>query len=838
MPVPIGSKLGRYEISSTLGVGGMGAVYLAEDNVLHRKVAIKVLPSSLTTNETRLKRFQREAYTASSLNHPNILTIYEMGFENERHFIVTEFVDGESLGHRKRSGPFTLTEVLEIGIQISSALAAAHEAGIMHRDVKPDNVMIRRDGIVKVLDFGLAKLTGPGEEPNPAVMNPESDITLPGAVMGTARYMSPEQIRCETVDTRTDIWSLGVVLYEMAAGRLPFMGQSTNDVWMAILTSEPLPLRPQTPNAAAELEDIVARALRKDKAQRYQSVSELGQDLRSLKQRLEFEAQSGELIADSGAIHRTDSPPTLAWIGDRSTLNSRNDYRTAPTGENPLVPSKPSRRAIVVSAVAALIAAMIVAFYFGFIRYRRSSNETAITSLAVLPFTNTNKDPDQEYLAEGISESLINRLSQLPGIKVIANSSSLKYKDKDADPTTVASELGVNGIMTGRITQRGDNLVINVELIDGRDRTLIWGEQYQREAKDVLAVQSEITNQVAEKMRLQLTASQQQKVGKQETVKPEAYELLLKGRFHRLREGIEDRKQAANYFERATVVDPSYALAYAELSAVYRSLIGNGALDPREYLPKAAVAAQTALTLDPDLPEAHYALASVKVDMWDWPAAEQGYKRAIELNPNLALAHRYYAMYLSYVGQHQKAFSEIERAKEQDPLSARINSTFCQLLCLARQYDQSIAALKKTIEIDPLNTYAYFLLGNALAAKGSHTEAIDAYEQTIRLGFKTSGAQTALGVEYARTGKRDQAATILKQLQSSKEYVSPAELAVLHDALGDRQRAFASLEAAYQAHDPQLQLLGVDPKFDSLRTDARFTDLLQRVGLVQAQQRG
>jgi TolB-like protein/Flp pilus assembly protein TadD len=485
----------------------------------------------------------------------------------------------------------------------------------------------------------------------------------------------------------------------------------------------------------------------------------------------------------------------------------------------------------------ALILAMIVTLtvslaYFAYSRYAAGSSHAAITSLAVLPFVNASNDAEKEYLSDGISESLINRLSQLPGVKVIANSSSSRYKGKDTDPQGVARDLGVTGVMTGRVSQRGDNLLISVELIDGRDGTQVWGEQYNRKATDLLAAQAEISREIAEKLRLRLTAGQQQQLARRETVNPQAYEMLLKGRFYRAKGGTLDRKQAAEYFNQAIAIDPTYALAYAELSNSYRSLVGSSTFDPKEYLPKAEAAAQKAIELDESLADAHYAQANLKTYAWEWAAAEAEYKRAIELNPNLALAHRWYASYLRLVGRHEQALAEIKRARELDPLSLGVSATVGYILFSARQYDQAIEELKKTLEMDQDYSYTHLFLGFTYAAKGMHAEAIAAYQEAIRLGLDSPSTQIHLGAAYARAGESERAQAILTQLQTSNEYVSPGQLATLYVAQGEREQAFASLEKAYQERDLQLQYLGVDPALDPLRSDPRFQDLLRRVGLT------
>jgi eukaryotic-like serine/threonine-protein kinase len=838
MAIPEGTRLGRYEIRSLLGKGGMGEVYLAHDLTLHRKVALKVLRADLTTKKERLKRFEREAFAASRLNHPNILTIYEIGREDNYHFIVTEFVEGESLGQHLRRTTFKLHEILEIGIQIASALAAAHTAGIMHRDIKPDNIMLRRDRLVKVLDFGMAKLSEPeGVDVDTQMLTKELSITKPGIVMGTPHYMSPEQARGLPMDSRSDIWSLGVVLYVLVSGQLPFSGKTLSDVIAAILAKEPPALAVYTPEVPDELERIIKKALRKEQEERYQLVKDLEMDLKSLKQRMEFEAElerSGktEKNRDSG---RGATPPEgtateTTQDAAMPTNSAASHVRTTSSAEYVLSEIKRHKRGVLVLVMFVVMTVALA--YFAYTRYASGSDRGAITSLAVLPFANESNDPEKEYLSDGISESLISRLSQLPGVKVIANSSSSRFKGKATDPQEVARALGVTSIMTGRVSQRGDNLLISVELIDGRDGTHVWGEQYNRKATDLLAVQAEISRVIAEKLRLRMTAGQQQQVARNETVNPQAYELLLRGRFYRSKGGTLDRKQAAEYFNQAIAIDPAYALAYAELSNSYRTLIGSSTLDPKEYLPKAEAAAQKAIELDDSLADAHYALANLKTYAWEWAAAESEYKRAIELNPNLALAHRWYATYLSLLTRHEQAVAEIKRARELDPLSPGVNATVGYIYFSARQYDQAIESLKKSLEIDQNYPYPHLFLGFTYAAKGMYREAIAAYQEAIRLGLDSPSTQINLGAAYARAGDRERAQAILKRLQTNREYVSPGQLALLYGNMGEREQAFASLEKAYEEHDLQLQYLGVSPGYDPLRPDPRFLNLMRRVGLA------
>ena len=832
MPIPQGTRLGHYEVRSLLGAGGMGEVYLADDLTLHRKVAVKLLGADLISNEDRLQRFEREAYAASSLNHPNILTIYEIGTENEFHFIITEFIEGESLSQRLKREPIELLEGLEVGIQIASALSAAHEAGIIHRDIKPDNIMLRHDHVVKVLDFGLAKLS----EQASAALDPELrtrvlQATAPGIVMGTSRYMSPEQARGEAVDARTDIWSLGVVIYQMATGRLPFSGKTNSDVLAAVIQTDPPALTTYAPDVPEDLDRIVTRTLRKDPEQRYQSVKDLELDLKNLRQHLKFETElkrSGDAKRSSPAGRQA----TRRVMGSARTSAGRagNQIQTKPTARSILWKIERHKRAALF-ILATIVALTITGAYFTYTRYA-ARGKAGITSLAVLPFANIGNDPETEYLSDGISESLINQLSQLPGIKVIANTSSSRYKGQNADPQDVARALDVAAVLTGKVLQRGDALSISVELVDARDRTHLWGEQYDRKATDVLAVLAEISREIVEKLRLRLTAGQQKQVATREQVNPEAYEFLLKGRFYHSKGGAENRKKALDYFNQAIAVDPAYALPYAELSNTYRALVSNSILDPKEYLPKAEAAAHRALDLDESLADAHYAQANLKAYRWEWEDAEREYQRAIELSPNLAEAHRYYARFLSFMGRHQQALDQIKRAKELDPLSPAVYVTLGHILYNARQYDQAIEVLNKTLELDQSYSGAYWFLGYCYSAKGRYAEAINAYEKAIKMGQDAPATQIRLGSAYAQMGNRARAQAILKQLQTSKAYVSPFELAILYAALGDTDQAFASLEKAYEAHDVLFQTLGVSAEWDPLRSDPRFQDLLRRVGLT------
>ena len=830
-PLSSGTKLGHYEIQWQLGAGGMGEVYLAQDTRLDRKVALKILPEEVASDQKRMHRFSQEAKAASALNHPNILTIYEIGEIDGRHFIVAEFVDGATLRERLlRRDAFLLPEALDIAVQVSSALAAAHATGIIHRDIKPDNLMLRKDGFVKVLDFGLAKLTAPTD----SEIDPEAETrtrvnTEPGMIVGTVAYMSPEQARGLHVDTRTDIWSLGVVLYEMIAGQPPFAGKDVHRQIIAIQEQPAQSLSRLVEGAPERLEEIVSKTLAKSADERYQTAKDLLIDLKRLKQKLEIDAEIERTTPpDSSRSARAAHEREAAITAPAGAANTAVvGTRTNSSIEYVVSEIKRHKRGALI-ALAAIVAVAVV--YFAYVRRAVQNSPSAIRSLAVLPFENTGNNPDAEYLSDGISESLINSLSQLPGMKVIARSSSFRYKSKAADPQEVANALGVEGILTGRVLLRGDDLLISVELVNARDKTQLWGEQYNRKVTDVLQVQSEISREIAEKLRLKLTNAEQRQLAKRETANPQAYELVLKGLFYRRKGGMENQKKAIEYYLQAIAIDPTYALAYAELSNTHSFLVGYG-LDPTEFTPRAEDAARRAAELDESLAEAHLALANVKLNAWDWETAEREFKRAIELNPNLARAHSRYSAYLSVMRRHEQAIAEAKRAREVDPLSPGVNANVGWILIFARQYDQAIEALKKTLELDQNYDLPHSYLGDAYTAKGMYAEGIAAYQQAIKVGGDNTAAQIYLGAAYARMGERGTAEQILRDLQTTQRYVSPGDLPVLYAALGKREEAFASLEKAYAAHDLQLQYLSVNPSFDSLRTDRRFQDLLRRVGL-------
>ncbi len=824
MPIAKSTRLGPYEVISPLGSGGMGEVYLAEDSRLHRKVALKILPAIFASDRNRMLRFNQEAMAAAALNHPHIAHIYEIGQAREVHFIAMEYIDGDTLRLRINER-IKLLEIVEIASQVSSALVPAHGAGIIHRDIKPENIMVRRDGYIKLLDFGLAKLSEPeGRTIDTAAPTKAMVHTDAGAVIGTTNYMSPEQAKGIHLDARTDLWSLGAVLYEMVTGHVPFSGETAAESISLILQKEPAPLTRFALEVPAELERIVTKALTKNREERYQTAKDMLIDLRNLKRKLEVDAEIERTGASASRISGQTAAATASGAEKASTFSART---TTARKRSPRVTEFYSRN-ILIAAVLTLAAVTGAYLYFG--RTRRG----AIDSIAVLPLVNASNNPDTEYLSDGISESLINSLSQLPGVKVIASTSSLRYKGKEVDPKEVARTLGVEAILTGRVSQRDDRLLINVELIRAEDKTQIWGEQYDRKATDLLSVQREIAREITSNLRLKLSGAEQGRVTKHYTENPEAYQLYLKGRFYWNKRTGDAAKKAVEYFQQAIEIDPNYALAYAGLADAYQLLNLFADVSPQEAFPKAKAAAKRALELDETLAEAHTSLAS-SLFFYDrnYPEAEREYQRAIQLNPNYATAHHWYGVtYLAKMQRFDEAIAEMKRAQELDPLSLAINADVGNTYTQARQYDKAIEQLRKAIEMDQSFYFAHAQLGMAYQMKHDFQDAIAEYQKARELNDDPF-VLALLGNVYAASGRRDEALRILDQLKqlSKQRFVYAYGIALVYAGLGDKDQAFQWLEKSLQDHEARINRLKVDPFFDSLRSDPRYGDLIHRIGL-------
>jgi uncharacterized protein (TIGR02996 family) len=857
----IGRMIGHYRILSLLGEGGMSEVYLALDTSLERRVALKLLPANFTQDADRLRRFIQEAKAASALNHPNIITIHEIGATDDVHFVATEYIEGQTLRQLMAVAPLTLNRALDVTTQIANALAVAHSAGIVHRDIKPENVMVRPDGYLKVLDFGIAKLLtggqgdgatgrqgdketrrqGEGETGGqkarislspPPLVSPS--FTEAGLVLGTTPYMSPEQARGLAVDERTDIFSMGVLLYEMIAGRLPFDGATRKDIIHAITESEPPPLGAGAP---AALREVVSRALRKDRAERYQSVNELLDDLRQLKRELRT---SGRL--QTAFQPRAWNEATLitseARLGARTQASELRTFE-GKTSTRPGIRAGLGRLARVLKRRALIPLALLALGVAGWLTYLYSRPpQTAIDSLAVLPFVydgaGGNIDADAEYLADGLTDGLINSLAQLPSVKVIARSSVFRFKKDQSDPPAIARRLGVRAVLTGRITYRGDALSISAELTDARDGSHLWGARYERRLSDLIVVQEEIAQRITDGLRLKLTDAESKQLGKRYTEKTEAHQLYLKGRYFFMQFTQEGMRKALDYFHQAIALDPDYALAYAGVGYVY-AVAASQYEEPGEAMRKARQAALRALELDEALPEAQFSLALVKwwAD-WDWPAAEAGFKRAIELNPNNATWRAVYADFLSTHERFTEAVAQAKRAQELDPLSVYVGGALAKVYYNARQYDRALEGYRQTLELDPDSTRAQRGLGRVLLQQGRYDEAIAALRQVLARESH-SYFISDLGQAYAVAGRRAEARRMLAQLQdiARRGYVSPVYIAKVHAGLGENAQALALLNQAFQQRSDQLTGLRVDPAFDHLRADPRFIDLLRRVGLAQ-----
>src|SRR5882724_2113082 len=811
-----GQMIGYYKIVELLDKGGMGEVYLAIDTRTGREVALKLLPAFSVSDQQRVRRFQQEARSILALNHPNIVTIYEIGQTGSAHYIVTERITGETLRRRLSRAPLEIPEALAIAIEVAKALEATHAAGIMHRDIKPENIMLRPDGYVKVLDFGIAKLT---ERQAPIISTDAATMmkirTTPGVVMGTVYYMSPEQARGQEVDARTDIWSLGAVLYEMVAGRPPFEGDAPNDVMALILQKgkEPLPLARYRPEAPAELQRLITKALQKERDKRYQTIKDLRLDLENLKQEEEFKSK----------LEQSVSPE------QGSTKTTASTAQTTSSAEYLVTRIKSHKTSVSLAVAALLVVSAAIASYFYF---------TRSDSLAVLPFTYVNTDPnvmadpDREYLSDGITESIINHLSQLPNLRVIPRSTVFHYKDKEVDPQPVGHELGVRTVLMGRIIQRGDNLTIRTELVDVENNRQLWGEQYDRKVSDLLALQGEIAEEISNKLRLRwLTKTERQQITRNYTENTEAYQLYLKGRYYWNKRTSEGLGKAAVFFEQAIEKDPNYALAYSGLADSYS--VPQNPIAPRDRMPKAKAAAMKAIELDDTLAEAHASLGNVKhIYDWDFAGAEKEFKRAIELNSNYTSAHHFYALLLASLGRWQEANDQIKRALELEPFSLIINSSAGRILYLEREYDQAIEQLRKALELDPNFARAHFFLGQVYQQKGLNEQAVAEFQKALQLDVNQY-LLAGLGYAYATSGKRDEAMKVLDQLKdlSKQRYASSYGVAIIHLGLGEKDAAFESLEKAYQERSEGLSSLMVEPRWDSLRADPRFADLMRRVGL-------
>ena len=813
----------------------MGEVYLAQDIELDRQVALKVLLPEVADNEDRVRRFVQEAKAASALNHPNILTVYEIGYFENSRFIAAELVKGKTLHDCLLGEAFTLRETLDVALQVAAALSAAHGAGIVHRDIKPENIMLRDDGFVKVLDFGLAKLTNDRtsiSETDEEAQTRMKRQTRPGVVMGTVSYMSPEQARGKEIDARSDIWSLGVVLYEMLTGRTPFAAETMNDSIAAILTKDPVPLEGQTP---AELQRIVRKSLQKNTDERYQTVKDLQLDLKNLKRELEF---SQELERSQVPQSVASSSVSMGQLGENATavqssasLTQGSVQPQQRSSAEYLVGEIKSHKAIV--AVLATLVVVLLASGYWFLKGRISGSDQ-ITSIAVLPFENRSGNPDSEYLSDGIAESLIYRLSQLPNLKVSPTSSVLRYKGKQIDVQKIASELGVSAVMSGRLVQRGENLTISVELIDVKKDQLLWGEQFERKTSELLTTQREIATAITQKLQLKLSGTETG-LTKKYTTDNEAYQHYLQGRFYWNRRTGENVRKAIEQFKAAADKDPGFALAYAGLGDCYAISSTYTGRRSSETLPLAKSNAMRAIELDSSLAEPHATLGMINHFTWRMTEAEVEFKRAIELNPNYATAHHWYSRLLRTMGRTDEAWAEIHRANELDPLSLVILNNIGEQDIERGDLNSATNECNRMIDLDPNFWAAHQTLAIVLMKQGRHSDALAEVQKSIDLSNRSNAALSLLAHINGLAGKRSEADAAIKELEEryNKEEADGRDLAVAYAGLDDKNKAFAWLEKAFSDRSNFMAVLRLEPALDSLQSDPRWSDLLRRVGVAQ-----
>jgi serine/threonine protein kinase/Flp pilus assembly protein TadD len=781
----LGLELGHYRVAEKIGSGGMGVVYRAHDEHLDREVAIKVLRPGSLADESSRKHFHKEALALSKLNHPNIATIYDFDTQQDVDFLVMEYIPGITLSEKLPAGPLPEKEVLRLGIQLAEGLTAAHEHGVVHRDLKPGNLRLTSNERLKILDFGLAKLRQAATESVAAESTLESR-----AITGTLAYMAPEQLYGEEIDARADIYAAGLVLYEMTTGQRPFVEVESSQLIGAILRRPPIPPTTLNPKLSPELARIIAKCLEKEPENRYQSAKELAVDLRKL--------QTG-MPTELGPTAKPAKWSSLKWVG-----------------------------ASVV--ILASVTALLIGFNIGGWRDRLLGRGSTprIESLAVLPLANLSGDPQQEYFADGMTEELITNLGKVGALRVISRTSVMQYKQTKKTLPTIARELKVDAVVEGSVLRSGNRVRITAQLIQAKAERHLWAESYERDASDILALQSDVAQAIASRIQAKLTPQEYRLLSISRSVDPAAHEDYLLGRYHWNKMTEDELEKAREYFEKAVALDPNYAPPYASLADYYTETYE---LRPQIALDRAKGYAEKALALDETLAEAHLSLGSIRFSEWDWGGATQEFLRTVEVNPSFAEAHRRYAVYLSALGHAQEAEKEIRAAQELDPLSVPINTSAGWVAYFSRRYDRAIEQCRKVLELDSNNVNAQDCLGSAYLAKGMYEQAIGACRTATSLSGEDPDRVVCLAQAYAAAGKTAEARRLLANVYqaSGRRYVPPYFFALLHAALAENDQAFAWLEKGYREHDPYLIWVKVSPAADLLRADPRLQDLVRRI---------